>query len=157
MTDAPIPRLSITPDVMDAALKAFVEHPAHEADGDISGPLLSAISAALIAKERARLPVHEKVEAYPLDAYIWKRESTGEWVISLEGSINDTGFFIRHTQPGDLPPEDAVGLPTHYDLLDAAEKVLEGEPGALDVLAAQVERSQPAPVKMDELEAETQA
>ena len=154
MTDAPIPRLSITPDVLDAAMKAFAEHPAHEQDGDVSGPGVAAVSAALIAKQRARLPVHDQVEAYPLDAFIWKRESTGEWVVDLSGSINDTGFFIRHTQPGDLPPEDAVGLPTHYALLDAAEKVLAGEPGALDTLAEQVARTQPAPVKMDELEAQ---
>ena len=112
-----------------------------------------AISTAVHMLARRQLPVHDGVEAYPLNAFIWKRESTGEWVLDLSGSINDSGFFIRHTQPGDLAPEDAVGLPTHYDLLRAAETVMESNDphrdtlhDALTAMGVQVERNQPAPV-----------
>lgn len=70
-------------------------------------------------------------EVYPLDrAYIWKRTSTDEWVLELEGSINGTAFFVRHPQPGDLTPEDAVGLPTRYPEPTLARwrlKTIEGE------------------------------
>lgn len=148
--EAPRSRLAITPAVFNAALAAFAAHPMLETDGEVEGPLLAALSAAFAAQARTRLPVHAEVEAYPLDAHLWKRTSTGEWVLELSGSINDTGFNIRHTQPGDLPPEDAVGLPTHYDLLAAAEDVCSRHGRPLDKLQAQVERNQPAPVIMPE-------
>lgn len=117
----PAPRLSVTPDVLAKARAAFDAHPA----SPYGAALLSAVSAALHAKASAKLPVHDEVEAYPLDAYLWKRASTDEWVLELSGSINDTGFHIRHAQPGDLPPEEALGLPTLHDLTMSVEELAE--------------------------------
>lgn len=51
-------------------------------------------------------------EEHVISARIWRRRD--EWVLELNGGINDCGFSIRHTQPGSLSPEDALGLPTHY-------------------------------------------
>lgn len=50
-------------------------------------------------------------EEYPLDARIWKRESTQEWVLELEGNINDTHFTVRRPQPLSVPVEDVASLP----------------------------------------------
>lgn len=48
---------------------------------------------------------------FPLDACVWFRKSTGEWVLEIEGRINDTSMCVRHPQPGDLSPEDVPALP----------------------------------------------
>lgn len=61
---------------------------------------------------------------YPLDARVWFRESTGEWVLELEGAINDTHLTCRHTQPGDLAPEEVPGLPTLHGAEAAARAAL---------------------------------
>lgn len=53
-------------------------------------------------------------ERYELDAYIWKRESTQEWVLEISGTINDTTFVDRHTEPLATQPEDVAGLPSLY-------------------------------------------
>jgi hypothetical protein len=53
-------------------------------------------------------------ERYELDAYIWRRESTQEWVLEISGTINDTNFTCRHPQPLSVPPEDVAGLPYTY-------------------------------------------
>lgn len=52
---------------------------------------------------------------YPLDAKIWFRESTNEWVLEISGTINDTNFTCRHTEPATTPVEDVAGLPTLYE------------------------------------------
>lgn len=57
---------------------------------------------------------------YPLTGKVYFRESTQEWVLELNGVINDTNFTTRHTQPADTKPEDVVGLPSLYELVDAA-------------------------------------
>lgn len=49
---------------------------------------------------------------FELSSVLWFRRSTNEWVLELDGSINDTGLTIRFPQPGTLTPEEAVGLPT---------------------------------------------
>lgn len=56
------------------------------------------------------------VEQYPLTARLWKRTSVEphEWVLQIEGTINDCAFITRHTEPATTPPEDAVGLPNLY-------------------------------------------
>lgn len=59
---------------------------------------------------------------HELDAYLWLRESTNEWVLELSGSINGTSFVTRHPQPASLAPEDAVGLPALYDRSESADR-----------------------------------
>lgn len=54
-------------------------------------------------------------ERYELDAYIWRRESTQEWVFEISGAINGTAFISRHVEPLTTPPEDVAGLPSLYD------------------------------------------
>ena len=54
-------------------------------------------------------------DRYPLSAVVYKRHSTNEWILELSGSINDTSFVNRHTQPIEMAPEDVPGLPTLYE------------------------------------------
>ena len=70
------------------------------------------------------------VNVYPITGKVWYRESTDEWVLELEGSINDTHFISRHAEPGNTAPEDVAGLPSLYKeeteaKLAKAVKVLE--------------------------------
>lgn len=51
---------------------------------------------------------------WPLRARVWTRESTGEKVLEITGTINDTFTTSRHTQPLDVPDECVPGLPTLY-------------------------------------------
>lgn len=53
-------------------------------------------------------------ERHELDAYIWRRESTQTWVLEISGTINDTSFIARHSEPLSTPPEDVAGLPSLY-------------------------------------------
>ena len=48
---------------------------------------------------------------YPISGSVWFRESTQEWVLELEGSIEGTYFIDRHTEPSTTLPEDVPGLP----------------------------------------------
>jgi hypothetical protein len=52
---------------------------------------------------------------YPISGRVWFRASTNEWVLELEGVINDCDFTSRHTQPAHIAPEDVPGLPALYD------------------------------------------
>ena len=61
---------------------------------------------------------------YPITGSVWFRESTQEWVLELEGSINGTYFINRHTEPSTTLPEDVPGLPSLYGKLAQAEKGL---------------------------------
>lgn len=61
---------------------------------------------------------------YPLDARVWFRESTGEWVLELEGAINDAYLTCRHAQPGELAPEEVPGLPALHGAEAAARAAL---------------------------------
>lgn len=147
-------RLRMTPDVSEAAVKAYDAYLREVDTNSPLGAVACAAEAALRASARIALPVHDDIEAYPLDAFLWKRPSTDEWVLDLSGTINDTHFSVRHTQPGVLAPEDAVGLPHHYDLIDAAENVVRvADHGgdlfsAIRVMGVEVGLNQPAPVKM---------
>lgn len=58
---------------------------------------------------------------YKLDARLYWRESTGEWVMEISGVINDTSFSSRHAQPANIPPEDVPMLPTLYAVVRKAE------------------------------------
>lgn len=51
---------------------------------------------------------------WPLRAQVWKRESTQEWVLEIEGTLGDTDMNIRHTQPLSVAYENVPGLPTLY-------------------------------------------
>jgi len=72
--------------------------------------LSAAISALTVDEARPRCGD----ERYELDAYIWKRESTQEWVLELSGTIGDAHFISRHCEPLTTPPEDVAGLPSMY-------------------------------------------
>jgi len=61
---------------------------------------------------------------FPLDACVWFRESTKEWVLEVEGVINDTHLGCRHAQPGNLAPEDVPGLPALHTLEEEARAAL---------------------------------
>lgn len=56
---------------------------------------------------------------FPISGRVYWRGSTDEWVLELNGQINDTAFSCRHPQPGFVPPEDVPGLPTLYARLPA--------------------------------------
>jgi hypothetical protein len=60
-------------------------------------------------------PFCEGVEYYPISGWVFKRESTQEWVLEINGVINDTSFVCRHSQPLTINPEDVAGLPTLYE------------------------------------------
>lgn len=47
-------------------------------------------------------------ECYPIRACVWRRRE--EWVLELEGEINDTNFTVRHPQKGHIAPEDVAEL-----------------------------------------------
>lgn len=49
---------------------------------------------------------------YELDAYVWYRDSTDEWVLEISGNINGCSFTTRHIEPGDIKPEHVSGLPS---------------------------------------------
>ncbi len=49
-------------------------------------------------------------KSFPINACIWERESTSEWVLELSGSLNGVSFNIRHTQPLSTPLEDVAAL-----------------------------------------------
>jgi len=51
-------------------------------------------------------------DQWPLKACVWKREN--EWVLEIEGTINETYMICRHTEPLTTPVEDVPGLPSLY-------------------------------------------
>ena len=61
---------------------------------------------------------------YPISGSVWFRESTQEWVLELEGSINGTYFIDRHTEPSTTLPEDVPGLPSLYHAADRIEALI---------------------------------
>ncbi len=71
-----------------------------------------------------RRPFGYSGTVFPLDACVWLRESTGEWVLEIAGAINETALCCRHPQPGDLAPEDVPGLPALHALGEEARAAL---------------------------------
>jgi hypothetical protein len=61
---------------------------------------------------------------YPITGSVWFRESTQEWVLELEGSINGTYFIYRYPEPSTTLPEDVPGLPSLYHAADRIEALL---------------------------------
>ncbi|WP_157763163.1 hypothetical protein [Acetobacter persici] len=51
---------------------------------------------------------------FPVSAAIFFRPSTNEWVLEIDGEINDCGFTSRHIQPAEVPPQNVAGLPMLY-------------------------------------------
>lgn len=54
-----------------------------------------------------------------LVARVYRRDSTSEWVLEIQGTINDRFFICRHTEPLTTPIEEVAGLPTTYTTLSA--------------------------------------
>lgn len=72
----------------------------------------------------------DALKAWPLNARVWYRRSTDEWVLEIEGTINDTNMVCRHTQPPSVAVEDVPGLPTLY-ATPTIEAMPEGGEGEL--------------------------
>jgi hypothetical protein len=53
----------------------------------------------------------QRADRYYLQAELYQRED--EWVLQLEGTINDTWMTVRHTEPLSTPVEDVPGLPSY--------------------------------------------
>lgn len=70
------------------------------------------IARAVLAKWGTPAVAVDPDNAFPLASKIYKRGE--EWVLEVSGTINDCHFTCRHTQPGNLQPEDVAGLPTLY-------------------------------------------
>ena len=112
----------------DKAIDAIVD--AHEAgswDGEFIGSMPAARKAIahVFAQQPAAAGVRCGDERYELDAYLWRRESTQEWVLELSGAINDTSFTNRFPVPLSYAPEDAVSLPDY-------ERRVSEQPAAVD-------------------------
>jgi len=108
---------------LDALMSGFD----HMGTGDTAD---EATSIEEWAKLRADLvPAFRKEWGYsgpvfPLDACVWFRKSTKEWVLEIEGAINDTHLGCRHAQPGGLAPEEVPGLPALHALEEEARAAL---------------------------------
>lgn len=64
-----------------------------------------------------------KKESYDLDAKVYYRESTKEWILQIEGKIEDEYIIVRHTQPGDTFPADVPSLRNLYAALDKLDQI----------------------------------
>lgn len=65
--------------------------------------------------ETSDTPAPDGVQSeYPLTGRVYWRGNTNEWVLELNGSINDVSFSCRHPQPAEIAPEDVPGLPSLY-------------------------------------------
>lgn len=105
-----------------------------DSDRKVSGaswnhPAIAAIAAWGHAYDAlAQRPTAPRVrcgdERYELDAYLWRRESTQEWVLELSGTINDTSFVDRFPVPLSYAPEDAVSLPNYTEQPAAVDELV---------------------------------
>jgi len=99
----------------------------HTGTGDTADAAASIEEWAAIRSDLAgviRRPFGYAGPVYPLDACVWFRESTKDWVLEVAGAINDTALSCRHPQPGDLAPEDVPGLPALHTLEKDARAAL---------------------------------
>lgn len=91
------------------------------------------------------------VNVYPITGKVWYRESTDEWVLELEGSINDTSFISRHTEPGNTAPEDVPSLPSLYKNVEAEAKLARLQ-STIDYMGSLTERLDETEAKLAENE-----
>jgi len=69
---------------------------------------------ALLSFSRASEQTVEGQESWPLGARVWKRESTQEWVLEIEGQLEGVSVTCRHTEPLETPLHCVPGLPSRY-------------------------------------------
>lgn len=69
--------------------------------------------------EQERRPGYQ--DAYVMTARVWFRSSTQEWMLEIEGTINDTNMSCRHPLPASTKPEDVPGLLALYTRLEDQE------------------------------------
>lgn len=108
-----------TPDTPLAHLDAFMKGFDHTGTGDAEDAAASLEEWAALRETLAgamRRSWGYSAPCHPLDACVWFRRSTGEWILEIEGGIGETSLGARHTQPGHLNPEDVPGLPTLHAL-----------------------------------------
>lgn len=108
-------------------LDSFMEGFDHTGTGDTADAAASMEEWADLRADLTgliRRPFGYSGPVFPLDACVWFRESTGEWVLEIAGAINDTSLSCRHTQPGDLAPEEVPGLPALHGAEAAARSAL---------------------------------
>lgn len=108
-------------------LDQFMQGFDHTGTGDTADAAASMEEWADLRADLAgviRRPFGYAGPVFPLDACVWFRESTGEWVLEIAGAINDTSISCRHPQPGDLAPEDVPGLPALHALGEEARAAL---------------------------------
>ena len=70
--------------------------------------------APALAATPAPAPAQEVEPIWPLRAKVWKRESTQEWVLDIDGTLGSVNMTCRHTQPLSVAYEDVPGLPALY-------------------------------------------
>lgn len=63
-------------------------------------------------------------DAYVLTARVWFRSSTQEWMLEIEGTINDIHMSCRHPLPPDTRPEDVPGLMALYTRIEDQERLI---------------------------------
>lgn len=61
----------------------------------------------------------------PINAHIWAREATNEWVLELYGVLNDVNFTALHTVPISTKLEDVPSLLPLYEHADKSAEMLE--------------------------------
>ncbi len=82
---------------------------------DLEKAFLAGVEATLQSDAAKCAWGYEKV--YPLDACVWFRTSTRQWVLEIAGTIEDTAGSWRHAMPAETAPVEVPGLQNHYDLL----------------------------------------
>jgi hypothetical protein len=108
-----------TPDTPLARLDAFMKGFDHTGTGDAADEAASLEEWAEIRETLSgamRRSWGYSAPCHPLDACVWFRQSTGEWILEIEGGIGETSLGARHTQPGHLNAEDVPGLPALHAL-----------------------------------------
>lgn len=63
-------------------------------------------------------------DAHVLTARVWFRSSTQEWMLEIEGTINDTSMYCRHALPPETRPEDVPGLLALYTRIEDQQHLI---------------------------------
>lgn len=74
-----------------------------------------------------------------MTARVWFRSSTQEWMLEIEGTIEDVHMSCRHALPPNTKPEDVPGLLSLYTRLEEQEAEIRrlrgGERGLAETLS----------------------